>query len=322
MDRLRGDTAGECMTILSIDIGTNTVLLLIARVDTGGVITTLHATQRIPRLGKGVDAQRRLAPDAMQRVVAVLNEYREIAAPFRVDAATVCATSAVRDASNRDELVRSVRDGTGLEIDVLSGADEALWGFRGTLSGLPALDAAAVLDIGGGSTELTVGNRYDIMSSTSVDIGSVRLTERFLRGNPPTAMQLKQCLECIHDAIAPFRGRGRGVPLIGVAGTATTLALLDQGKRSFSVEAISGYRLRHEAVASLAGRLASMTVAEILQLTDAMEGRADIITAGTLILREVMIRLGTEELIVSERGVRHGMVLREWERHKGRAPAA
>lgn len=328
MDRPRGDRSARRslppsgMTVAAIDIGTNTVLLLVARISADGTILPLLQEQRIPRLGAGVDARRLLLPEAMQRVASVLEEYRSMIRTLPVDTTTVCATSAVRDANNRDEFLGLIRESTGIDVEVLTGEEEALWSFRGAISGTPGIRLATVVDIGGGSTEIISGDEHGINGRLSIDIGAVRLTERFLADDPPTPAQLQECTRAIREGLRPMDTLATaGSTVIGVAGTATTLALLHQGFKKFDQRAVSGYRLPIGGVMELASTLSAMRSTDIARLSSALEGRADIITAGTLILRTIMERLGCSEILVSERGVRYGLALREWER-RGGIPAA
>lgn len=303
------------MTIAAIDVGTNTVLLLLARVEPDGTIVPLLHQQRFPRLGQGIDASRRIAPEAMTRVVGVLQEYRTLLAPHRPDRVVVCGTSAVRDALNRNELITRIREETGLTLDVLSGSDEAYWTYRGALSGLRDIERITVVDIGGGSTEITTGDRVTIEGTLSLQIGSVRLKERFLHHDPPAPSELEAAISHVEDALAPSGNTlYAGSTLVGVAGTATSLAVLAQGAPKFDVRAVSGYRLPYHVVEHLFRTLGSMPSTMIRALSSAMEGRADVITAGALILREVMAHLGFDEVVVSERGVRYGLLLREAEK--------
>ncbi len=311
------------MNVAVIDVGTNTVLLLIAAVDAGGNITTIVYEQRAPRLGAGVDASRNLDPASIDRVVTVLLEYHAIISAYRPLKTLVCATSAVRDAGNKEEFLGIVKERTGFEIEILSGDDEAIWTYRGALSGMQSIEKATVIDIGGGSTEIAVGDRYRIHSRISLDIGAVRLTERAFKHNPPTHPELEKAIEIVENEIERVaRFPLDGSTLVGVAGTATSLAILDQGLKDFSREAVAGYRLNLENVYSLFRLLRGMHAEQILSLSTAMAGRADIIAAGSLILREIMAHLKFKELIVSERGVRYGVVLREWERAGNAMPAS
>lgn len=303
------------MNIAVIDIGTNTVLLLIASMDPSGNITPLVYEQRVPRLGTGVDASKNLAPESMQRVVDVLRTYRSIMSQFALEGTVVCGTSAVRDAINRDEFIALVRKETGFEIEVLSGEDEALWTYRGAISGVPDIQRATVVDIGGGSTEITVGDATSVAERVSLDIGSVRLTERFFKNDPPTHPELEKAIEIIEDELVKAaRFNFSSTTLVGVAGTATSLAILDQGLKEFDIRAVTNYTLKLDNVYGLLRTLRSMSAEKILSLSRMMEGRADVITAGVLILREIMAHYKFKEMIVSERGVRYGLAIREWER--------
>jgi exopolyphosphatase/guanosine-5'-triphosphate,3'-diphosphate pyrophosphatase len=303
------------MKIAAIDVGTNTVLLLLAEIGPDGVPFPILHEQRIPRLGKGVDADGRLTPDAMTRVITVLGEYCALLAPHRPEKVVLCGTSAVRDALNRAEFIARVDRETGLRMEILSGEEEAYWTYRGAVSGIREIQRATVVDIGGGSTEIATGSRGSIDRAISLQMGTVRLTERFLRHDPPTHPELEAAITDVENALAfagdfPFAGS----TLIGVAGTATSLALLAQGFAAFDLRAVSGFRMPYHVVDHLFRTLRSMPSGLIRTLSTVMEGRADVITAGALILREVMAHFGFDEIVVSERGVRYGLLLREAER--------
>jgi exopolyphosphatase/guanosine-5'-triphosphate,3'-diphosphate pyrophosphatase len=303
------------MTVASIDIGTNTVLLLLARAERDGRIETVLSEQRVPRLGQGVDANRNLSSAAMNRVVEALREYRKLTSPYQPEVEVVCGTSAVRDAGNREEFVRLVKEQTGYDVEVMSGDDEALWAYRGALSGLAGIRKATVVDVGGGSTEITVGGDARVERRISLDVGSVRITERCFRRDPPTHPELENALQLIEDELDKARDFPfAGTTLVGVAGTVTTLAALALGLTTFDPGAVSGYKLSRDVVESLFRTLRELSSTRIRALSGVLEGRSDIITAGTLILREVMAHFKFDEIIVSERGVRYGLVLRTLEK--------
>jgi len=306
------------MTVASIDIGTNTVLLLIAMVDERGGILPLAHQQRIPRLGKGVAASGNLHPDAVERTLAVLREYRTMIDAHHPESVVVCGTSAVREAGNRTDFIARVKEQTGFSVEILSGEEEAFWTYRGAVSGVPGIEKATVVDIGGGSTEITVGDRTTIGQRISLDVGCVRLTERFFRHDPPAHAELGKAIEVVEEELARARGFDfADSTLIGVAGTVTSLAILDQGLKRFDIQALINYSLRIDRIDGLFRSLRSMPSAEIRELSEVMEGRADVMTAGVLILREIMARFKFRTMIVSERGVRYGLALRAWERRAG-----
>ncbi len=306
---------GAHLNIATIDIGTNTILLLIASVNEAGTIHPLVYEQRIPRLGKNVDASKNLSSDSMRRAIDVLDEYKVIISKYSVEKVIVCGTSAVRDANNKSEFVHLIQSRTGFDLEILTGQDEAYWTYRGAISGIPGIKKATVVDIGGGSTEITVGNEKTIHHSVSLDVGSVRLTERFFRHDPPTHPELESAITLVEDELTKAGWFDfKDSVLVGVAGTATSLAVLAQELKEFSIEAVTNYKLHVETVYSLFRMLRTLPSAEILRLSSIMEGRNDVIAAGSLILREIMAHLKFKEMIVSERGVRYGLVLREWER--------
>jgi exopolyphosphatase / guanosine-5'-triphosphate,3'-diphosphate pyrophosphatase len=298
------------MITAAIDIGTNTVLLLIASIDTRGQLTPLVDEQRIPRLGKGVDGSGNINRAALDRLVDVLMEYRAVIADHGVQSVTLTGTSALRDAANRQDVLHRVRTATGFNITVLSGEDEALLSYRGAVSGLGNGGSVVVLDIGGGSTEIISGEGNNVLFHTSRDVGAVRLSERFFRHDPPEPQEIQSALSTVRASFADIlpvdEMRSR---LVGVAGTATTLALLDQSIETLDRNAMTNYRLSRQAVDRLFEFLSSKRTEDILSLSAAMPGRADVITAGTLILRVFFEHSGFREMIVSERGLRYGVAL-------------
>ncbi len=303
--------AENSVTVGVIDIGTNTVLLLIARQDEGGQIETIIDLQRTPRLGKDVDARRVLGRDAIDRVLGVLSEYRPLLDQHRVERIVVAATSAVRDAANRETFCNMVLKAIGREVEVLSGDEEGRWTFLGALSGLTGVQNATVIDIGGGSTEVTSGTPEGINHAISLDLGAVRLTERFLRHSPPLADELREMDSWLHGQLAVLTSHSPGTQLIGVAGTATSLAVLDRGLPAFDRNAVAGHMLSLARIETLYKELRMRSALEIRGMSQVMEGREDIITAGTAILLSIMGRLGAGALTVSERGIRYGLALRE-----------
>jgi exopolyphosphatase/guanosine-5'-triphosphate,3'-diphosphate pyrophosphatase len=303
------------MIVAAIDIGTNTVLLLIAQIGDGGTVTPLLYEQRVPRLGRGVDAEKNLKRESMLRAIDVLVEYKQVMASFAPDSVVVGATSAVRDAQNRDEFAELVRRLAGFDLEVLSGNDEAYWTYRGAISGIPDVHRATVVDIGGGSTEIITGNAHEVSQRSSLNVGSVRMTERFFKHDPPLESEIQEATMWLTGELkAAGEFSFEGSTLVGVAGTATSLAILDQELHEFRIEAIINYRLTLKRVQALVNKLKKMTSSQILNLSNVMHGRNDVITAGAIILLEIMTQHGFDEVIVSERGVRYGLALREWEK--------
>ncbi len=299
-------------TVAAIDIGTNTVLLLVAAPDPRGLITPVLDLHRVPRLGAGVDSRKFLHPDSIARAIAVLKEFREAALAHNAGRIIACATSAVRDAGNRGDFIEEVRRTTGLSVEVLSGEEEAILSFHGALSGLTVDHPLLVLDIGGGSTELTWGDANGISFRASFDLGAVRLTERCFHHDPPLPEEIARASDVIDDILAHRTyGFPRNTQLIAVAGTPTTLTTLARGLKTFSAKAIEGYTMQRDALEELWERLSRLPSAEIRALSEVCEGRADVMTAGTLILRRIMDRFGFRSMRVSDKGLRYGLILRE-----------
>ncbi|HWP81068.1 MAG TPA: Ppx/GppA phosphatase family protein [Bacteroidota bacterium] len=304
------------MRIAAIDIGTNTILMLVADCTDPTQLRVLRDEHVIARLGKGVDDSKRLTSEAVNRTLQYLSGYKLIAEKEGAERIVTCGTSALRDAENRDEFVATVRDQIGLEVEILKGNEEAELTYLGAVSNYvkSPKDAFVVLDIGGGSTEVTQGEGFKVRSRRSFDIGSVRLTERILRTSPPTIEALHATKSLIQKEFSDHEIDIAQAKLIGVAGTLTTLAALDLQLASFDREKVGGHVLTLDRVRSMFEELSRKTRAEIEAYPQILPGRADIIVAGVFILLEVLQLIGAKAITVSDRGLRYGMVLRELER--------
>jgi len=300
--------------VAAIDCGTNSIRLLVAESDADGGLVDLERRLEIVRLGQGVDATGEFHPDALARTFAAADRYESRIAAWSVlpERVHLVATSAARDAGNRDLFFAGIRQRLGVEADVISGRQEAQLSFDGALSGVqPGGLPVLVMDIGGGSTELVLGRADgEVQQAVSLDIGSVRLTERFLPDSPPAAADLAQAADFVDAALD-----GCGVDLasaaswIGVAGTATTLAAVHLGLASYDRKRVHGSVIDQEVIAGLLRRLSSLTVAEIRAIPSMHPQRADVITAGTLIAARVALRLSASQLLVSESDILDGIAL-------------
>lgn len=298
----------------SIDIGTNTVLLLVAELD-GNSLTVIDEQQRIPRLGSGVDESKKLSKGAMQRVIDSLNEYRKIVRKKypEVENIYVTATSAVRDAENKAEFLDLVEQKTGLKVQVLSGLKEAEYTFLGAQSVLNDVEGSKlVIDIGGGSTELAYGQEQ-LEDRYSYDMGCVRFTERFLKNNPPTDLQIQECRDAIKRVLEEYRFNfPTQTTFIGVAGTVTSLAFIDLKMSSYNSETLSGHIITKKKLQSYINCFSSYTYDMLgKKYPEVMKGRADIFLAGLLILDEFMKWNNIKELITSTGGIRYGTLITE-----------
>lgn len=297
--------------VAAIDIGTNSVLLAIAEVADDGTLTPVVERATITRLGEGVDRTRTLADAAVERTLACLGEYARVMQAERVVARDVVGTSAMRDAAGGEALVTKAEALLGVRPRVISGDEEARLTFGGGLSGLDLEGASRVLvfDIGGGSTEVIIGDRSPIAihHAVSLDIGSVRLTERHVRSDPGSSEELARVDEAIERALdgAHFESVDA---VVGVAGTVTTLGAIARKVDPYNASVVHGLRLSRAEVEKTAALLDRTPHAERLKLPGLSPKRADVIGAGAHICRAVLARTGASELVVSDRGVRWGLL--------------
>lgn len=297
----------------AVDCGTNSIRLLIADVDVStGQATDVIRELRIVRLGEGVDAAGRFAPAALDRTLAACHEYAGLLAQAGSPPLRFVATSAARDAANRDVLIGGVQRLLGVTPEVISGVEEAALSFQGATHGLPAGLRAPylVVDIGGGSTEFVLGTDC-VDHRVSVDIGCVRMTERHLRHDPPSRDQAAAATIDIDAAIAragaevPFDGVGT---LVGLAGSVTTVAALAMHLREYDANVLHHSRIAADDVRRISEGLLRMTVQERAEQPAMVPGREDVIGAGALILRRIVDRVGVDEVLVSEHDILDGVV--------------
>jgi exopolyphosphatase/guanosine-5'-triphosphate,3'-diphosphate pyrophosphatase len=292
-----------------IDLGTNTVLMVTGRLRPDGSVEVLDDAHGIARLGQGVDARRRIDAETANRVCGFLQRYRERAASLGSLEVTAYGTSALRDAVNRGEFISQVEREVGIRLIAISGEEEARLTFIGAGFGLDLPSRYGVLDIGGGSTELAVGTVERLEASGSVDAGAVRLTERHFPSLPPTSAQIAAAIHAVDSRLAGLPSCPSDVPLVGVAGTVTTLGALDRGMTRFDAEELNGHRLTADRVEDWSARLLALSLAQARAFPAVDEDRADIIAAGSLILRRALRLLGRDGLLVSTRGIRYGLLL-------------
>jgi exopolyphosphatase/guanosine-5'-triphosphate,3'-diphosphate pyrophosphatase len=298
--------------VAAIDCGTNSTRLLVAD-DTGRELVRL---MRITRLGQGVDRTNLLAPEAIARTVGVLGEYRSSIDAFGVSRIRMVATSAVRDAENGAAFTDAARAAVGVDPEILSGTEEGALAYRGASADLdPFAGDTLVVDIGGGSTEITLG-RAGSVSSVSLQLGCVRLTERFLKGDPPTAAEVSATRTAISEALAAgeatLHALGHLDParrLIGLAGTVSTLASLKLGLAAYDPRKLHHATIALEEVSGMCDLLASLSYRERSALVGMVPGREDVLLAGALVLEAVADRYRCGEVLASERDILDGIVL-------------
>lgn len=301
------------MRLAGIDIGTLTCRLLIAQVTPEGQVKALDADRRIVRLGEGVDQGKCLNARAMAQVVETIREWQKRIETHDVRGAIAVATSAVREAQNREEFLARVKNETGLEIEVIDGKEEARRTLLGIQYGLPQdVSDWLGLDIGGGSTEFILSRQGALADVVSVDLGVVRLTERVLKTDPPTLGEIDEAKRLIlnhtREAVRSWENLA-GVALVGTAGTITTLAAMAQSLTTYQPERVHNYSLGLETVLGIEKDLIGRPKAARVGVPGLEAGREDVIVAGTLILRCIMEDLGFDRCLVSEYGLREGMLI-------------
>ncbi|MFF5085147.1 exopolyphosphatase [Actinoplanes sp. NPDC000266] len=296
------------MRVAAIDCGTNSIRLLVADV-TGGGLTDVTRQMEIVRLGEGVDRTGRLSDAAIARTRKALVGYAAEIEAHDVARVRMCATSASRDADNAQDFRDMVRGVLGVDPEVISGDEEARLSFAGAVAGLSAPSPYLIVDIGGGSTEFVTGSA-DVDHAISMDIGCVRMTERHLHGDPPTAAEIvaaeRDIRAAVDVALAAVPGK-EARTLVGLAGTVTTVVALAEGLPSYDPTRIHHAKVTYEQVAAVTAEVLAMSVAERRSLPVMHPGRADVIGGGALILRIIMERAGQSSVIASEHDILDGI---------------
>ena len=299
--------------LAGVDIGTLTCRLLIADLSPGGRLKEIRSERRILRLGEGVDQTKQLSVVAMDRVLHCLKEWREMIDASHVDAAAAVATSAVRDAKNRDEFLDRVKREAGFEVELISGEEEARRTMLGIRSGLsPDVTDVLALDIGGGSTEFILDRSGQKLAVRSIDIGVVRLCERLLQHDPPTGEEVRQAREWVaRETKAAVVGMGnyQTSTFVGTAGTITSLAAMAQKLPVYEPARIHNYMLKLDTIRELGETLLGRNKAARVGLPGLENGREEYIAAGAIIIRAVMETLGVSEVLVSDLGLREGVLI-------------
>ena len=301
------------MTIAAIDLGTNSTRLLVADRRPDGTLDTLDRRNTITRLGQGVGANGRLAPEAIERNLATLQAYRVEMDRLGVDTVRVAATSAARDAANRDGFFDAVEKVVGARPELLTGEEEGRLSFLGATGELdPAQGPFLVVDIGGGSTEFIVGTS-EVEGVMSIDVGCVRLTEKYMEHDPPLPEELTACISLtdayLEDVIREVPGAAEARTLVGLAGTVTTIAAVEMGLATYDRDRIHHFVLTHEAAEDVFRTLATEARADRIHNPGLEEARADVIVAGCCVLVAVFRRFGFDEMVVSESDILDGLAL-------------
>jgi exopolyphosphatase / guanosine-5'-triphosphate,3'-diphosphate pyrophosphatase len=292
--------------VAAVDLGTNSTRLLVADVDGDERIDEVVRLLTITRLGEGVDERRKLLPVPIARVRNALADYGRELEAHGAERTLAIGTSAIRDAENGEAFLGEIEWSYGFATRMLDGDEEAALMLRGVATGRDAaLEDTLVVDIGGGSTELVLSANGGPPASTSIDVGCVRVTERFLGSDPPSAEELREASAFVRSLLPQYDARAA----IGVAGTVTTLATLDLGDEEYDPQRTHGHRIPRASLDEQLGRLARMTTAERERVPGIEAGRAPVIVAGLVVLREILDAYELDEIEVSERDILHGAAL-------------
>ncbi len=304
------------MKLAALDVGTNSVLMLVVESGNDRQARRLADLVRITRLGRGVDERGRLDPEAAARTLDTIAEFTDQARALGAIKIVTAATSALRDARDGADFIAQVKARTGIDLDVISGDTEAHLNYLAVRHGL-RIDPAKkllIVDIGGGSTELIRADPGGEPALTSLRIGSVRLTERIIKHDPPIESEVTALRATIDRALDELNWRYRPDRLVGIAGTVTTVCTVSLGLTSCDHNVVHGYRLARTEVARVTELLRAIPLTERKRLAGMIEGRADVIFAGAAILERVMTKFDVDAVTVSDQGVRWGLIWREIER--------
>lgn len=304
----------RALLLTSIDVGTNTLRLLIATVTPGDGIMPLYSENRIICLGEGISKGKLLTEQAMERTINGLKYFKSAIERYTVDGIRAVATSAVRDASNRREFLETVRREVKLDIDVLTGREEGrltLLGVNWGIKKRPSYNL--VMDIGGGSTEFILAEDIRPKSLISLNFGVVHLTESFIKGDPAEEKDLRRLRKAVREKIEEVMERTgplpEGATFIGTGGTITTLAAIDQGLQRYSFQKINNYIMKRGSVEKIYLNLRGMTLEQKRKIPALQLGREDLILPDSLILLEVMKGFGFRDVLISDYGLREGVLI-------------
>jgi exopolyphosphatase / guanosine-5'-triphosphate,3'-diphosphate pyrophosphatase len=311
-------TPPAALRIAALDVGTNTVLMLVVERRPDGTLTPLADLARITRLGRGVERSGHLDPAAARSTLDAIVEFSSRARELGAERIIGAATAALRDAADGASFLTEVRDAAGVELVVISGETEARLSHLAVVRGLQIDPAARILivDIGGGSTEFIRVEPGAELQAVSLQVGSVRLTERHIHQDPPAPAEVTALRATIDAAIDSLHWSYRPEILVGIAGTATTVCTVALKLADYDAAIVHGYRLSRAEVGRTLELFGTLPHRERRTLPGLVEGRVDVIFAGTAILERVMARFDVEEVVISDQGVRWGLVWRELERRQ------
>jgi|SRR5690554_460271 len=299
------------MIVASIDIGTNTILLLIAEVNkVSKQINVLENIQRIPRIGKGLKENEPMPEDNIKRMFDVLSDYSLIIKKYNCDKVLLTGTNALRISSNKNEIIKRVKDNFGYDLNIISGEEEAFYSYSGAIAETDSQTNNLIIDIGGGSTEIIFGRGNEIKYKKSFNVGVVSGTEKFLLSDPPEQTQIKNFINHALTAFSELVNNIKDInKAIAIAGTPTTLAAIKNNLKEYNEDLIEGSFLTKEDLNNFVNELSALSSNEILNKYQIVKGREDVLLAGTIILKVIMEILKLDIVAVSTKGIRYGAII-------------
>lgn len=297
-----------------IDIGTNSMRLLLADFEEGQFVCRKKVINTT-RMGTGIDERGRISEESIERNVIALAEFKNLAIEYGCSSIRCIGTAALRNASNRDEFVKIALENTGVNVEIISGEEEALLGYKGVMGGVNLDDRyVLIIDIGGGSTEFIVGNSEEIILRESVGLGALRLTEKFIKNVPESKANLESMVQYIEENISNIIKRIKSLEtpllLIGIGGTITSVSAIQQELETYSMEKIHFSKVSYSELKTQIDRISEMNIEEIRELKGLQTKRAEIILAGELILKSIMKSMDFQEIVVSEFDNLEGYILK------------
>ena len=310
------------MKLATLDVGTNTVLMLVAERDVAGAVHAIADFERITRLGRGVDSSGRLDPEAAAQTLAAIVEFAQKARALGAEKIVGAATAALRDVSDGAEFIAQVKARAGIDLEIVTGETEAEFSYLAVSKGLQLDPIAKILivDIGGGSTELIRAQPGRKLDLVSLQLGAVRLTERLVHHDPPTSREAADLRLAVNEALQHLAWYFAPDVMVGIAGTVTTVCAVKLGLTTYDPKIVHGYHLSHDDVMAALTKFGCLPLAERKKLPGLEAGRADVIFAGTAILERIMGHFHLNEVIVSDQGVRWGLLWRTLEQLSSRQP--
>ncbi len=301
------------MIVASIDIGTNSVLMLIAEISRDNNLKTILNEYRIPRIGKELSPGNSIKPDKIKELLNILKEYKSIIVKNNCEKVLVNATNAFRIAANYKEIAENIREHLGWNVNVVSGEEEALFSYLGATSDINNKNDILVIDIGGGSTELILGNKNTVKYKKSFHTGVVSSTEKFLKNDPPTANELQELDDYLSELFKELVESKYAPSLtIALAGTPTTLSCMSLEIEKYDESLIEGHILKYDEIFRIKEKIKDLPSHEILRNYMAMvKGREDLILAGSIILLKIMELTNSSYVRVSTKGIRYGAIIKE-----------